>query len=278
MLKLFEEYQQIEKKILGKKSLFIGLDYDGTLTPIVSHPDHARLPRDTKSLLKNLCDLPNTFVCIISGRSYEDVRRRVGIRRIIYAGNHGMEIKGRGLSFSIRNSQKYIEEVSKICRNLKQRLKGIRGVWVENKGLSASVHYRLADSEDVQKVKQIVFPIIKTCKELKLRRGKKVWEIRPNIDWNKGKAIAYILERCLRKNWKRENAVVYIGDDQTDEDAFSLLKEDGITGLVSRKPSQRSNAKYFLTHCEEVTSFLRWLSNLWEAKSVKPQSAGKDSF
>lgn len=270
MLKLFEEYQQIEKKILGKKLLFIGLDYDGTLTPIVSHPDQALLPRDTKSLLTKLSDLSNMYVCIISGRSYEDVRRRVGIKKIIYAGNHGMEIKGRGLSFSIKNFKKYVEEINKICRNLTQKLKRLEGVWVENKGLSASVHYRLADSEDVQKVKQIVFPIIKTCKELKLRRGKKVWEIRPNIDWNKGKAIAYILERCLRKNWKRESAVVYIGDDQTDEDAFSLLKEDGITGLVSRKPSQRSNAKYFLTHCEEVTSFLRWLSNLWEAKGVKP--------
>ena len=278
MLKLFEEYQQIEKKILGKELLFIGLDYDGTLTPIVSHPDHARLPQDTKSLLTDLSDLPNTFVCIISGRSYGDIRKKVGIKKIIYVGNHGMEIKGGGFSFSVKNSKKYKEEVNKICRNLTQRLKGIKSVWVENKGLTASVHYRLADSEDVQKVKQIVFPIIKTCKELKLRRGKKVWEIRPNIDWNKGKALAYILDGSLRKNWKRKSAVVYIGDDQTDEDAFSLLKEDGVTALVSRKPPQKSNAKYFLTHPKEVTSFLRWLNNLWEDKGVKSKSAGKDSF
>ena len=278
MLKLIEERSRIEKKILGKKFLFIGLDYDGTLTPIVSHPDHAWLPQDTKSLLKYLCNLPNAFVCIISGRSYEDLRRKVGIKRIIYAGNHGMEIKGRDLSFSIKNFKKYVEEINKICRNLNQRLKGIQGVWVENKGLTTSVHYRLADSEDVQKGKQIIFPIVKTFKDLKLKRGKKVWEIRPNIDWNKGKAITYILEGCLRRNWKRESAVVYIGDDRTDEDAFSLLREDGVTALVNRKPPQRSNAKYFLTHPKEVTSFLRWLSNLWEVKGVKPKSAGKDSF
>jgi len=278
MLKLFEEYQQIEKKILGKKLLFIGLDYDGTLTPIVSYPDHARLPQNTKSLLTDLSDLPNTFVCIISGRSYGDIRKKVGIKKIIYVGNHGMEIKGGGLSFSVKNSKKYKEEVNKICRNLTQRLREIRGVWVENKGLTASVHYRLADSEDVQKVKQIVFPIIKTCKELKLRRGKKVWEIRPKIDWNKGKAVQYVLKRSVGENWKRKSAVVYVGDDQTDEDVFSLLKQHGITALVSRKPSHISNAQYFLAHPQEVINFLRWLGNLWEDKDAKTKSAGKDSF
>jgi trehalose-phosphatase len=217
-------------------------------------------------------------VCVISGRSYEDVRRRVGIKRIIYAGNHGMEIKGRGLSFSIRNSKKYLKEIDEICRNLNDRLKEIQGVWVENKGLTASVHYRLADAEDARKVKPVIFSIIKTSKDLKLRRGKKVWEVRPNIDWDKGKAVDYILKRCLRKNWKKKTAVVYIGDDQTDEDAFSLLREEGITGLVSGKPSQTSRAQYFLTHPREVISFLRWLGNLWKEKGVKPKSAGKDSF
>jgi trehalose 6-phosphate phosphatase len=278
MLKSFEEYQQIEKKIVGKKLLFIGLDYDGTLTPIVSHPDHARLPQDTKSLLTDLSDLPNTFVCIISGRSYEDIRKKVGIEKIIYVGNHGMEIKGRGLSFSVKNSKKYKEEINKICRNLNQRLKGIKSVWVENKGLTASVHYRLADSEDVQEVKPIVFSIIKTCKELKLRRGKKVWEIRPNIDWSKGKAMAYALDECLKKNWKRKTSVVYIGDDQTDEDAFSLLKRYGVTILVNRKPSHTSSAQYSLAHPREVIRFLRWLGNLWEDKDVRSKSASKDSF
>ena len=278
MLKLIEEYHRIEKKILGKKFLFIGLDYDGTLTPIVSHPHHARLPHDTKSLLTNLCTLPHTLLCIISGRSCEDVRKKVGIKRIIYAGNHGMEMKGMGFSFSIRNPKKYVEEINKICRKLTQRLKEIEGVWLENKGLTASLHYRLADSEDVQKVKQIISPIINTSKDLKLNRGKKVWEIRPNIDWNKGKAVAYILERCLGKDWKSKSAVVYIGDDKTDEDAFSLLKEEGITVLVSKKPSQRSKAQYFLTHHRQVISFLRWLSNLWEDNLVKLKSAGKDSF
>jgi trehalose 6-phosphate phosphatase len=278
MLKLFEEYQQIEKKILGKNLLFIGLDYDGTLTPIVSHPDYAWLPQDTKSLLTYLCGLPHTLVCVISGRSYVDIRKKVGIKKIIYVCNHGMEIKGRGLSFSVKNSKKYKEEINKICRNLNQQLKGIKRIWVENKGLTASVHYRLADSEDIKKAKQIMSPVIKTFNNLKLRRGKKVWEIKPNIDWNKGKAVQYVLERSAGKNWKRKSAVVYIGDDQTDEDVFSLLKQHGITALVSRKPSHISKAQYFLAHPQEVINFLRWLGNLWEEKGVKTKSAGKNSF
>ena len=278
MLKLLEECPQIEKKILGKKFLFMGLDYDGTLTPLVNHPDHALLPQDTKSLLADLCDLPNAFVCIISGRSCQDVKKKVGIKRIIYAGNHGMQIRGRGLSFSVKNSKRYTEEINKICRNLTQRLKRIKGVWVENKGLTASIHYRLAESEDVQKGKQIVFTIMKSFKDLKLREGKKVWEIRPNIDWNKGKAVAYILKKCLGGNWKSEGAAVYIGDDQTDEHAFSLLKQDGITALVSGKPGQTSNAQYFLTHPQEVIGFLRWLGNLWEDNLVKSKQDSKGSL
>ncbi|MFQ6032053.1 MAG: trehalose-phosphatase [Candidatus Zixiibacteriota bacterium] len=277
MLRLIQECPRIEKKILGKKLLFIGLDYDGTLTPIVSHPDQARLPQGIKSLLANLCDRPNVLVCVISGRSCEDIKKKVGIKGIIYAGNHGMEIRGRGLSFSIRNSNKYTEETNKICRNLNQRLKRLKSVWVENKGLSASVHYRLAKPAEVKNARQIVFSSIETYKDLELKRGKKVWEIRPNIDWNKGKAVTYILEKCLTKEWKSKSAAVYMGDDQTDEDAFSLLREDGITILVSRRPSRRSDAQYFLTHAQ-VMSFLRWLGNLWKDKDEKPKSARKDSL
>ncbi len=278
MLRLVEHRCRIEKKILGKKFLFIGLDYDGTLTPIVSHPDQACLSEDTKSLLADLSNLPHTFVCIISGRSCVDVRGKVGIKRIIYAGNHGMEIKGGGLSFSIRNSKEYVEEINKICRKLTQRLKGIKDVWVEDKGLTASLHYRLANSEDIHRTKQIVSPTIKLYKNLILKRGKKVWEIRPNVDWNKGKAVMHILEKCLTKDWKRKTAAIYIGDDQTDEDVFSLLKEDGITVLVNRRHLRTSNAQYFLTHPKEVISFLKWLGNLWENKGVELKSAGKNSL
>ncbi len=278
MLRLIEEYPRLENRILAKRFLFIGLDYDGTLTPIVRHPDQAELAKDTKSLLADLSHLPNTLVCIISGRSYQDVRRKVGVSRIIYAGNHGMEIKGRGVSFLVRDSKKITKEVSQICRNLNQRLKGIAGVWVENKGLTASIHYRLAESEDAQKAKSIVSPLVEDYAGLRLARGKKVWEIRPNLDWNKGKAMAHVLDRCLTKSWRRRSAVVYIGDDRTDEDVFSLLRQDGITALVSRKPRQGSSAEFFLTHPREVRSFLEWLCNLWEDRGVKSQSAGKDSF
>ena len=271
MLRLIQEDPEIEKRILGKKSLFIGLDYDGTLTPIVGHPDQAELAKGTKSLLADLSGLPHTFVCIVSGRAYRDVRRKVGVDGIIYAGNHGMEIKGKGLSFSVRDSKKIVKEVSEICRNLNQSLKGIAGVWVENKGLTASVHYRLAESKDAQKAKSIVFPMMTSYARLKLARGKKVWEIRPHVDWNEGKAISYVLDACLKESWRSKSAVVYVGDDQTDEDVFRLLGQDGITTLVTKSPRHRSSALFFLTHPREVISFLGWLGNLWEDKGAKSQ-------
>jgi trehalose-phosphatase len=272
MLRLIEEYPRLENRILAKRFLFIGLDYDGTLTPIVRHPDRAELSKDTKSLLADLCHLPNTFVCIISGRSYQDVRRKVGVGRIIYAGNHGMEIKGPGVSLLVGDSKRIAKGVSDICRTLNQRLKGITGVWVENKGLTASVHYRLAESEDIQRAKSIALPLIKDYAGLHFARGKKVWEIRPNLDWNKGKAIDFILKENLTRDWRKKTAVVYVGDDQTDEDAFSFLGKSEITVLINEDPRRNSKAKYFLAHQREVIKFLTWLKHVWEGEVPESQS------
>lgn len=278
MFELFEKLPDVKTKVVKKRFLFIGLDYDGTLTPIVKHPDYALLSKHTKSLIRDLCNMKNAFVCIISGRSYNDIRKKVGIRKIIYAGNHGMEIKIRkihrkeSLPSFIKNSKKYKEGIKRICRNLKRKLKGLKGVWVENKGLSASIHYRLAKSEDAQKAKKIVFLGIKATKDLKLTKGKKVWEIKPKINWDKGKAIRHILEENLTKDRRKKTAVVYVGDDKTDEDAFSFLEKCGITILVSNHALIKSKANYFLKNQREVIKFLIWLKNLWEEKVAKSQS------
>ncbi len=272
MFKLLEKLPQIEAKLAKKRFLFIGTDYDGTLTPIVRYPDYALLPQETRSVLRDLSDMRNALVCIISGRSYKDIRKKVGIRKIIYAGNHGLEIKTLrfrkkdNLPGFIKDSKKYKEEIKIICRSLKRRLKGLKGVWVENKGITASIHYRLANFKDAHKAKSIVFSSMPDFKNLKLVKGKKVWEIRPNLNWDKGKAIKYVLEQNLTKSWRKKTAVVYAGDDKTDEDAFSFLKQGGVTILIRKNPSPKSKAQYFLKDQKEVIKFLRWLKCLWEKK------------
>jgi len=138
---------------------------------------------------------------------------------------------------------------------MQKRLARIKGAIIENKGLTASVHYRLVSNADFQELERIFGEVTKThLGEIKITRGKKVFEIRPNIDWGKGKAVLWIID-ALRASAER---AIYIGDDHTDEDAFLALKDKGITILVSEK-LKTSNAKYFLRNVSEVKIFLEKL-------------------
>ena len=93
MKHLFEGWESIHARIQHALNLFLFLDYDGTLTPIVSLPELALCPSDVKRVLEELRDLTNVHVAIISGRSLEDLRKRVGVSDITYVGSHGLEME-----------------------------------------------------------------------------------------------------------------------------------------------------------------------------------------
>ena len=90
MKHLFEDWEYIQTRIQQAQNLFLFLDYDGTLTPIVSRPELALCPSQVKKHLEELRDLPRVYLAIISGRSIEDVREKVGVSGIVYVGNHGL--------------------------------------------------------------------------------------------------------------------------------------------------------------------------------------------
>ena len=96
MKHLFKNWDTLQTRIRQARNLFLFLDYDGTLTPIVSRPEQALCPVKVKRLLETLRDLPGVHLAIVSGRSLEDVRRKVGVSGIVYAGNHGLEIEKPG--------------------------------------------------------------------------------------------------------------------------------------------------------------------------------------
>jgi trehalose 6-phosphate phosphatase len=141
---------------------------------------------------------------------------------------------------------------------LRSELDNIDGVIIEDKGLTASVHYRIVAPEKLGELKRIFTEITKPyvmAGQIKIGRGKKVLEIRPNIDWDKGKAVLWIIDAL---NPGGEVLPIYIGDDKTDEDAFRALGGKGITILVSNTP-RKSNAEYFLRDVNEVKLFLEKL-------------------
>ena len=187
---------------------------------------------------------------IVSGRMREDVENLVGIPGLIYAGSHGFDIKGPEVVMVEPQAQKSIPLVSKIIERLKKELADIEGVIIEEKKFSTAVHYRLVSEEDkILKIKILVEEVIQENKSLRLMEGKKVFEILPAIDWNKGKAVKWVMD-ALGINWE-DYSIVYIGDDTTDEDAFRAVCTRGTSILVSDK-SKASAADFVLSSPKEV--------------------------
>jgi len=212
--------------------LAVFLDYDGTLTPIVSHPEDASLSESMRQTLRSLAArLP---VAILSGRDLDDVRGRVLVDGIVYAGSHGFDIAGAG-GLRRELGAAYLPVLDAAETELREALDEIPGAQLERK------HFSVAG-------------VAARHRELRRIDGKKVYELLPDIDWNKGKAVLWLLETL---NLEYENALpIYIGDDNTDEDAFRAIERRGVAILVSEQ-SQPTTARYSLKNPAGVERFLR---------------------
>jgi trehalose 6-phosphate phosphatase len=238
----------------GDRSLAIFLDYDGTLTPIVSRPDQAVLMDSTRAILRTLAaKMP---VAILSGRELKDVRNRVGIGGIVYAGSHGFDIAGpRGLRR--QEATEFLPALDAAEKALRDKLAGIGGALIERKCFSIATHYRNVDETEVPRIETAVSEITERHRKLRRIDGKKVYELLPDIDWDKGKAVLWFLETLGLERAKVRP--IYIGDDRTDEDAFRALEQRGVGILVTEEPRPTA-ASYSLKDPTEVERFLRELS------------------
>ncbi len=238
----------------GRVAVF--LDYDGTLTPIVSHPENAWLSDSMRQTLQELA--ARAPVAILSGRDLDDVRRRVNLDGIIYAGSHGFDIAGpRGLRKQM--ATEFLPKLDTVENELHERLDRIPGARVERKHFSVAAHYRNVNENDVPEVQRVVDAAAARHPELRRINGKKVYEMLPDIDWNKGKAVIWLLETLGLESRSGGIRPIYIGDDSTDEDAFRAIEQRGIGILVSEQ-SQPTAAGYSLKNIDEVERFLRTLT------------------
>lgn len=266
-------YQQLDKikESLRNKFILLLLDYDGTLTPIVEAPQQAAISRQTKELLQELSKSPGCALGIISGRSLEDIKNSVGIKDIIYAGNHGLEIEGPQIKFESQITPRLKSVIRNIAKEVTKRLSGIKGVLIEDKRLSLSVHYRLVDKKDMPVFEKILFEVTSPYAvrdKIKINCGKKVYEIRPPVKWDKGKVVLWLLARQQFILGEKSAFPVYIGDDISDEDAFKVLKRKGLTVFVGEPAS--SKADYYVKDAKEVSRFLRLiLDYAWINKSKR---------
>ncbi len=256
------QFSKIEG-LLRNKFILLLLDYDGTLTPIIETPQKAFLSKVTKELLQKLARSPYCKLGIISGRSLQDLKNIVGIKDIIYVGNHGLEIESPKIKFKSQVSPRSKLIIRKIAVEMKERLSGIKGVLIEDKGLTLSIHRRLVEKKDLSTFNKIISEVTNPYivrDELKVNTGKKVYEIKPPVKWDKGKVALWLLARQQFVLEEKKVFPIYIGDDVTDDDAFKALKRKGLTVFVG-KP-ENSKADYYLKNTEEVTKFLRLILNL----------------
>ena len=264
MKHLFQSWQAFTADCRSASHILLLADYDGTLAKIVGRPEDAVLSTGVRQKLITLARKSKISTGVISGRRIAELKSLVAIEGIYYAGNHGMEIEGPGLSFICPGAEAARPVIAGLARELAVALKGIAGVIVQEKGFSLSVHYRLApDKEDIvtSAVKRITAPHVDKG-EIRVYAMKKVWEIRPPIDWDKGKAVVFIGRQIMARLNLSRLLTIYLGDDTTDEDAFRVVRPPAGWSIFVGEENRTSAADYFLNSTIEVETFLTRLLEL----------------
>jgi alpha,alpha-trehalase len=254
--RIFDRLDEFTKRLNGR-SPAVFLDYDGTLTPIVQRPEMAVISAEMQEAVRDLAGL--CMVAVVSGRDRADVEERVGLNEIVYAGSHGFDIKGPpAMSVDSRFGEEFIPTLDDVEKQLETLTKGIDGAQIERKIFSIAVHYRNVAESDAPAVEAAVDAVINDREGLRKGHGKKVFEVQPDIDWHKGKAVLWLID-ALKLDSSRAMPI-YIGDDVTDEDAFKALQGTGL-GVVVEVNGRASAAEFQLADVDEVRQFLEWLAN-----------------
>jgi trehalose 6-phosphate phosphatase len=270
-----ESWSEIAGRLAGKR-LALFLDYDGTLSPIVQRPELALLPQAARTVLRRLAErMP---VAILSGRLREDAAALVGLPQLYYAGSHGFDLAGPPPAPGEPPLRQVIGEqvpaaMQRVAERLCRDLAGIEGVLVEDKRFAVAVHYRLVQDSDLPRIEAAVdraaAPGDLGDSGIRLRKtgGKKVWELRPDIDWDKGKALRWLLERL---GLDRPDALpLFLGDDVTDEDAFTAVASRGGIGILVAEEPRPTAAAYRLRDPVEVVELLILLADQVEPATGK---------
>ncbi|QLL08445.1 trehalose-phosphatase [Mycobacterium vicinigordonae] len=238
-------------QIAGSTAVFF--DFDGTLSEIVNDPDAARPAHGVPEALQKLA--ARCPVAILSGRDLADVSKRVGLPGIWYAGSHGFELTAPdGTHHQNEDAAAAIPVLEQAAAELRGRLSSIPGVVVEHKRFGVAVHYRNAARDRVGEVSAAVRTAGRRD-ALRVTTGREVIELRPDLDWDKGKTLRWVIEHLGPGS--ESLLPIYLGDDITDEDAFDAIREDGVPIMVrhSDDGDRATAAEYTLESPAAVAEF-----------------------
>ena len=251
----------IRDRLRGRRPA-VFLDFDGTLAPIVDRPADAAIDAETRAAVARLAR--RCPVAVVSGRDLPDVAARVALDELYYAGSHGFDIAGpRGLRHVHPDGVRAVPALDAAEKMLRDALRGIDGVLVERKRFSLAVHVRLVrDDAAVAAVERAVDRALRQHHSLRKGLGKKVFDLQPDIAWDKGAAVLWLL-RALGFDGP-DVLPVYLGDDLTDEDAFRALAGRGL-GIAVLDQDRPTAADYRLDDPAQVRLLLGRLADALEA-------------
>lgn len=245
ILKYFPE------KLLKSQRVNLMLDFDGTLSPIVSHPQQAILPAETKETLGKLVANEKISISVISGRDLKNLKSRIYLTGIDYFGNYGLEYEDSDGRTKPDEADKFIDSMSKFLGEMRPKLKGFKGTALEDKKYTLSIHYRNMAKQFLPQLKKEISNTLAAHPKLQLAEGKKVFEIFAKDFQPKEK----IVEKLISAN--KNHLSIYIGDDTSDEKAFKVVRKAGLSVRVGAETG--SAAQYFLNDQSEVEELLKML-------------------
>ena len=232
------------------EGLAVFLDYDGTLTPIVSRPEEATLSRETRSTVERLAQ--RVPVVIVSGRGRRNVEDMVGIQGLGYVGSHGFDIVGPGGSGVAKEvASAALPLLDDAEHELRAAVADVTGALVERKRFGIAVHFRLVADAAFGRIDDAVRAALEKRPGLRRAEGKKVIEVRPDVDWDKGCAVLWLLEEL----GLGECHPIHLGDDLTDETVFEAIAGRG-TGIFVGNDDRSTAARYRLDDPRQVREFL----------------------
>ena len=208
-------------ELLGHAPAGLITDIDGTISPIAARPEHACVLAPTRDALAGLRS-ELSVVAVVTGRSVADARRMVDLDNVVYIGNHGMERQVNGQTEIVGEARPWVPRIAAVLEEVAQRLDPVLrpGIIIENKGATASLHYRLTADPDA--ARRALLEIVAGCalaRGLVIEEGRRVINLLPPVTVNKGSAVRWLVEQ------HHLTAVAYFGDDITDTHAFNALAE-----------------------------------------------------
>jgi len=278
-----EHWPEIAGRLAGRRPALF-LDYDGTLSPIVQRPELALLAPAVRAVLRRLA--ARMPVAILSGRLREDAAALVGLPQLHYAGSHGFDVAGPPPApgeppLRVEFGDGVPAAMQRAAERLRRDLAGIDGVLIEDKRFAVAVHYRLVADRDLPRIEAAVDRAAGDLggaggpgeggPRLRKTGGKKVWELRPDVDWHKGRALLWLLDRLGLDG--PDALPIFLGDDVTDEDAFAAAADRGGIGILVAEEPRPTAAAYRLRDPGEVEELLTRLAGLVGAAAPSESAA-----